>query len=47
MEFSRRRVTDMPTNRFVHIPNPVRPEVETVLDNMSNRVIAVANAYIQ
>ena len=47
MEFSRRRVTDMPTNRFVHIPNPARPEVETVLDNMSNRVIAVANAYIQ
>ena len=46
MEFSRRRVTDMPTNRFVHIPNPAGPEVETVLDNMSNRVYTVAKAYI-
>ena len=46
MEFSRRRVTDMPTNRFVHIPNPAGPEVETVLDNMSNRVNTVAKAFI-
>ena len=38
MEFRSKRVTDMPTNRFVHIPNPAGPEVETVLDNISCRV---------
>ena len=47
MEFSRRRVTDMPTNRFVHIPNPAEPEVETVLDNISCRVNNVAKAFIK
>ena len=47
MEFSRRRVTDMPTNRFVHIPNPAGPEVETVLDNISSRVNSVVKAFIR
>ena len=47
MEFSRRRVTDMPTNRFVHIPNPTGPEVETVLDNISSRVNSVVKAFIR
>ena len=47
MEFSRRRVTDMPTNRFVHIPNPGEPEAETVLDKISCRVNTVAKAFIQ
>ena len=47
MEFRSKRVTDMPTNRFVHIPNPAGPEVETVLDNISCRVNTVAKAYIQ
>ena len=41
-----RRVTDKPTNRFVHIPNPAGPEVETVLDNISCRVNTVAKAYL-
>ena len=46
MEFRSKRVTDMPTNRFVHIPNPAGPEVETVLDNISCRVNTVAKAYL-
>ena len=47
MEFSRRRVTDMPTNRFIHIPNPAAPAIETVLDNISCRVDTLTTAYIQ
>ena len=37
----------MPTNRFVHIPNPAGPEVETVLDNISSRVNSVVKAFIR
>ena len=46
MEFRSKRVTDMPTNRFVHIPNSAGPEVETVLDNISCRVNTFAKAYL-
>ena len=45
MEFSRRRVTDMPTNRDIHIPDPADQNVETVLDNISSKINAVANNY--
>ena len=38
MEFSRRRVTDMPTNRDVNIPEPAEPDVEVVLSNISTRI---------
>ena len=37
---------DMPTNRFVYIPNPAGPEMEIVWDNIS-RSNTVAKAYIQ
>ena len=47
LEFSRRRVTDMPTNRDIRIPDPVEPNIETVLDNISCRVNTVANDYIK
>ena len=47
MEFSRRRVTDMPTNRDIYIPEPAEQNVETVLDNISSKVTAVANDYIR
>ena len=47
MEFARRRVTDMPTNRDIRIPDPAEPNIETVLDNISCKVITVANNYIK
>ena len=47
MEFARRRVTDMPTNRDIRIPDPVEPNIETVLDYISCRVNTVANDYIK
>ena len=47
MEFSRRRVTDMPTNRDINIPEPAEQNIETVLDNISSKVNAVANNYIK
>jgi hypothetical protein len=47
MEFSRRRVTDIPTNRSVNIPDTAAPEVETVLNNISNRVDSVTRDYIK
>ena len=47
MEFARRRVTDMPTNRDIRIPDPAHPNVETVLDNISCKISEVANNYIK
>ena len=47
MEFSRRRVTDMPTNRNIYIPEPAEQDVETVFDNISSKVTAVAIDYIR
>ena len=47
LDFQRRRVTNMPTNRFINISDPVAQGIKTVLDNISHRVIGAAQQYIK
>ena len=47
MEFLRRKVIDMPGNRDINLPDPVNPEVQTILDNMTNRINNVTNNFIK
>ena len=46
MEFSKRRVTDLPSNRRIEVPDPSENEEEIVFANMKKRISAVAKEFI-
>ena len=46
LQFSKRRVTDLPTNRRINVPEPEDDGVEVVFANMKNRISQAARKYI-
>ena len=46
MDFSKRRVTDMPTNKRIMVPKPTSTKEVTVFANISNRVLKATDEYI-